>query len=376
MPGKHHKQTIKLGILPKPYDPNSETEPSIRTAALYWELLRRNTRFKELAINWIADNKFRVKHSESNDYHHSTLHFPRCALDWMISGAARVRLADVQLAAGHWYRDNRFNFGPIVATQRRHPLDVDWKTIPSAFNIQPLADAPPPLRIEQTWPETPLRFREQFNLAVHDGGEFQVVTNHIHEAGNYLQWVAARLYRKDAPEKLPQIVQQLFELGQYFHELAAFQGIFAVPNAYCPPGKFKAYLDAIRKHCSEAGQIVRRYSAQASWLGTAKAWRWFLVAEQRDWDPKNLKQMYQLARLYSQELRKQKYTPELRKNVKVEGYRTDPEKSTSIGNRRKTVADFINQIREWRDSIYPTDRWLAFTRPIVRKPPDKISSAS
>jgi hypothetical protein len=294
----------------------------------------------------------------------------------MISGTARVELARVQLAAGRWYRDNRFNFGPIIVEQTRPALDGCKEPIPHVFTVHPLPSAPPPVLLEQTWPDTPELFRQQFSLAVHQGVEFQVVTQNIRETGDYLRWAAARLHRKDTPEKLPQIAQQLFELGRWFRDLAEFHRVFAVPSTYCSPGKFKEYLAAIQKHCDEAQQIFGGYSAHASWLGTKDRWRYFLIAEQQGWQPDNLQHMYQLAKHYSQNLRQQKYSPDQRKNVKVEGYRDTCDKSTLIANRRPTVREFITGLQEWITNIYPPDLWLAFTRPPAQEPPSEISPAS
>jgi hypothetical protein len=368
MPRSPSKQKRTPLISPQPYDPNSEKDQSNQTAALHFELLRRNGSFQQLARRWIADPAFRIAHSESSDYHHSQIHFPRCALDWMISGAARVELARVQLAAGRWFKDNRFNFGPIIATQTLHPLDARRETMPNAFSLQPLPDAPPPVQLEQTWPNTPGIFRQQFSVAVHDGGEFQVVTEQVHEAGDYLHWAAARLRRNDAPEKLPQIIEQLSALGEHFRNLAEFQRIFAVPNASCPPGKFNEYLDAIHNHCSEAGQIVGGYSAHASWLGTKDQWRYFLIAERHGWDPKNLGHMYELARIYSQDLRNRRYEKSARRDAQPHGFKGDAVSSKVIKDRRSTVRRSVVAIQEWIENIYPPDRWLEFTRPPAQRP--------
>lgn len=341
----------------KPYDPNSEKEQRIQTAALHYELLRRNAEFKEVAARWIADPKFRIGYAASNDYRHPQLHFARCALDWMISGKERVELAGAQLAAGQWFHDNRFNFGPLIAAQSFHDLDVSVKNLADSFSLQPLPAATP-LRLDRSWPDTPGAFRNQYILAVHDGGEFQVVTNHMHDAGVYLRWAAHRIYKNDAPEKLPEIIQRLRGLGQYLHDLAEFQNIFAVPNAYCPPGKFNEYLDAIRTHCSEAGQVVGKYSPHASWLGTRDQWRFFLMAEAHGWDIKNPQHLYQMARVYSEELRQRRYDRTARMDAKQHGFKGTAVPSKVITARRSTVRKVVTAIQEWIANIYPTERWM------------------
>src|SRR4051812_43227210 len=98
------------------YDPNSEVGQTEQNAALHWELLRRNKAFQTVAQQWIKDPGFRIQHANSDDYQNSMVHFQRCALDWMISAGARLALAQNQIAAGRWFREAEFNFGPVVVT--------------------------------------------------------------------------------------------------------------------------------------------------------------------------------------------------------------------------------------------------------------------
>jgi hypothetical protein len=45
MPRNISKQNRKNVLTPPPYDPNTETDEGQKTAAHYWELLRRNQMF-------------------------------------------------------------------------------------------------------------------------------------------------------------------------------------------------------------------------------------------------------------------------------------------------------------------------------------------
>jgi hypothetical protein len=348
------------------YDPNSETCLTDRDAALRWELLRRNDAFGKLAALWCRNPRFRLKHSETEDYHHDQVHFPRCALDWMLTGKDRAELARSQIAQGAWFADERFNFGPIRVELKVSPLLIRKDNIADCFRIGSLTGANPVLRLEQPWPATSEHFRRQFMVAISGDDQFSVLSDELKEAGRYLRWAAARFQRGDKPQAIPEIIQTLESLGERIHELAEFHHIFAVPSAHCRPDNLKQHLDAIRNYCTVAGTGNARYNAHESWLGTAQAWRWFLVAEQRGLDPKDSKQMYELAREYSESLRQARYDKTLRTGAKVEGFRGAPVSSQTLKNRRATLARFILLIRHWIEAIYPPACWLKFIGPRVR----------
>ena len=123
-----------VAISTAPYDPNSETDPREQQAALHWELIRRNAAFRAVAARWLAAPAFRRQHSATEDYHHQNNHFARCALDWMLDPTTRTELAHHQIAAGRWFVDSRFNFGPIVITPK-----VNWLTLRPDQTIRPPA---------------------------------------------------------------------------------------------------------------------------------------------------------------------------------------------------------------------------------------------
>jgi hypothetical protein len=225
-----------------------------------------------------------------------------------------------------------------------------------------MKNAPEPLRLDQPWPQTPKPFRQQFILAVWGDVEFQVVTERLLNAGEFLRRAAARFERNDTPKQTPGIIRDLDSLGQRLLDLANMHELFAIPKAEYGLCALDKDLAKIREVFEGGGMLKRGYSAHASWLGTAEAWRWFLEAERRGLDVNNSSHMYELAGDYSEELRRKKFEETSRKDAKQHGFRDDAVKGSVKANRRKTVEGFIRQIERWRDAIYPPLRWLQFTK--------------
>ncbi len=340
------------------YDPNSEPAGDVRNAALHWELLRRNTVFRKIADQWASDPKYRFEYARSEDYHHQKVHFPRCALDWMISVEDRLDVARRQIAEGRWFRDERFNFGPIIAKLESNPLDLKREKMPGAVSLRPMPGRHHVLSINQSWPATPPAFRTQFTNALGCGFPLVFLTEKLAGLGKLLLWAAARLQRGDAPEKLPELIQQLAIASDHLRPMAEFHHVVAIPNGRVPTHVLDEHLARIRSYCVEQGMVDDRFSRNKSWLGTAIAWHWFLEAESRGLDIHKGEDIYELARLYSLDLQVKKYSDDIRSDAKVPGFSTAKPKGMAISNRRKVVKEMIQQIVGWRDEIYPPARWI------------------
>jgi hypothetical protein len=344
------------------YDPTTEPNLGQRSSAGRWELLRRNAAFRRTARRWVLDRNFRLRHAQSEDYYNEVVHFPRCALDWMIPADQRIELARHQLSKGHWIGDLRFNFGPITAKLLCPAPLLSHQNIAQSFEVRPRSSSPFCLTLEQAWPETPPAFKDQFVVATRGDVKFEVLTEQLKEVGVYLRWAARRVLREDNSQKRLEIAETLFELGQQLLDKGEFQHVFGIPNELCSSGKLSEYIDAIRKHCFDAGQIVDRYTRHASWLGTGNQWHYFLVAEQRGFDPTNTAHMAQLAGFYSEALKRGLHESTVRPNTKRHGFMGTGVPYKVIRNRRSTVREFITGLQEWIDNIYPPARWQAFTQ--------------
>ena len=348
---------LKLEI----YDPNTEKDENERKAALHWELLSRNSNFGVVADRWITEPDFRWDHSQTQDYRNPKVHFPRCALDWMLSVGERAELARRQISKGIWCSTPDLNFGPVTAKMTMKLAELRKDNLGEAFRITRMTGNFNAVRVGQSWPETDCVFRSQFIRAISVDSKFQDLTQKIKENGCYLRWASARLDRNDIPQDNPKIHENLSALGQILCDISEDHHIFAIPNTRCNSASLNEYLEAVKKVCKAAGMGADKYVPYESWLGTETAWHWFLLAEQRGFDPDNSKQMYELARLYSEELREQNYSKDLRKGAKPRGFRGAKIESKALRSRRAIVVKFLRLIQRWVDAIYPTDKWVMAT---------------
>ena len=347
-----------------PFDPNSVEDPRERVSACYWELLRRNHEFQSVAERWLGDEQFRFSFSECEDYHNHLVHFPRCALDWMLAPSERLELARYQIKSEKWFHDERFNFGLVSAELTGDPLWFGVRPLADGISLSPLKAPVSLLRISQSWREAPSEFREEFGGSIHMAGIVEPLSERMRETADYLQWAAARIERGDRPDTIPEIAETLYSLGIVLANTSEFNHVFAIPNGRCSPGTLKQYLEAIKQHCRDAGQIEKRYCTQSSWLGTEEQWRYFLLAERHGFRPDNLKHMYALARIYSEALRQAKHENQAREHAKAHGFKGDAIPSKVISSRRSTVRRLVTAILGWVDDIYPASRWLKRTSPI------------
>src|SRR5262245_10121203 len=102
-----------MGFFSGIYNPCDEPTNDEQVAAARWELLRRSTAFQKIARQWIESRDFRLTHVHTTEYHNQRTHYPRCALDWMITSAERVEVLRAQEARNHIFTDLRYIFGPV-----------------------------------------------------------------------------------------------------------------------------------------------------------------------------------------------------------------------------------------------------------------------
>ena len=212
------------------YNPNCEATNAEKVIAGHWELLRRNKEFRALSARWLKSDKFRCSHALSPHYHDMQNHTPRCAWDWMLTAAQRVRLAKFQIESLHWLFDNDFNFGPIICRENFPPAAVTGKNWRGYLKVEPLPDAPPPITVGQSWNCTPDLFKQQFRLAYASANEFGEINARLQEHGNILARAASRLAAGDPLKEISVIADYLFALGSELRDLAEFSKVFNIPK--------------------------------------------------------------------------------------------------------------------------------------------------
>jgi hypothetical protein len=149
-----------------------------------------------------------------------------------------------------------------------------------------------------------------------------------------------------------------------------------MPKLQCSPAEFEHHLEPLREHYRNRGLIDSRFVHHQSWLGTKAQWHYYLIAEQRGYDPERSAHMAALARIYSEDLKRGLYAGMVRGDSKRHGFVGTNVPSKAIANRRSTVRGFINDLQKWIANIYPPSRWLAFTNLPTPKLAREISTAS
>jgi hypothetical protein len=334
------------------YDPNSESTSDEQAVAAHWECLRRNAKFQETAKLWVRSESFRRDHALSPDYRHAKIHFQRCALDWMLRPSERLDLATFQISQGSRFKDGRFNFGPIVAKLQIPKALVTARNFSDAFQVGAQAETGV-LRLEDNWQQAPQPFKEQFRVAIIDRRELRDITQFIGNGAMLTRLIAKYVAAGDPHNEKLTLADRLMVFGDELYDLGEFYALFAFPrNATF--SRLKAMFSHVKKVLDKSGQLTqtRRYNLHRSFYGTREDWHWFLEAEARHLDPGKTSDLYKLADVYSEHLRRTA-PGQRRKNVKTGGFRGTKVEGRLLRNRRATVLRHIQNIQGWIDRSYP-----------------------
>jgi hypothetical protein len=328
-----------------PYNPCDESGNHEQVAAAHWECLRRNVHFGEIATHWLKSEKFRRSHVLTSAYHHQSVHFPRCALDWMLTPAQRLSLARFQVKRLFWFIDGRFNFGAIVSELTVSREYLGRKEVPDAYSLKVMPDAPPPLRLEHNWAGASAPFKVQYRVAAHQAAEFQDFTPVLRLIGRYLA--------AGDPHNEKQIfARELTEFGDLLYDMGEFHKVFGFPNLILTRKRLEADFAKVRETYKRLGLLrpPNQYPKK-SYYGTVEDWRWFLLAEKQGLNWRKSSDLYQLARLYSDHIRDQ--FAARRPNAAPHGFREASVPSKVLRNRRSTLKRHCQSIHQWIDKIYP-----------------------
>lgn len=267
--------------MPATYNPNAEASNTEQVVAGHWELLRRNEEFQKLSRRWLQSEVFRQSHALSPAYHDMQNHTPRCAWDWMLTAAQRVRLARFQIEKLHWLADHDFNFGPMICRRSFSPSALTGKNFGDFLRVEPLPDAPPPITVMQPWDCTPELFRKQFRLAYFPKNEFGEINGRLDELANLLRLMSSRLAAGAPLQEARIIAHDLFQFGSELHELAEFSKVFKIPKRRYSEQRLQSFLGQILSSFKAANLVVpsKTYDTHKSYQGTDEDWRWFLEAE-------------------------------------------------------------------------------------------------
>lgn len=336
------------------YDPNCEETDEETVIAAHWECLRRNSEFRSLAERWLKSEKFRFSFALTSDYHDLQHHTPRCALDWMLTTAQRLRLARFQIKNFKWIHDCRFNFGPIICQENFSPVALTQKNLSKYFQLAPLKHLPLPLRVDRPWGEAPDLFKKQFRVAYGSDYHFGEISQGLNSVAKFLRDAGVSLHR-DPLKNGPTIAPLLFKLGSEMRDLAEFCKIFAIPKLRYSEKRFKSFLEQIRENFHESVPLVptKTYDAHKSYLGTVEDWRWYLEAESLGLDVRKAADLRKLSERYSEDLRQRAMRGKAPGRAKAHGHTGSKIPSNVIKNRRRTVKRHVLAIKSWIRRAYP-----------------------
>ncbi len=341
--------------MPGIYNPCLEATNLEQLIAGHWECLRRNVEFRAISRRWVSSERFRHAHALSHDYHDQQHHTPRCAWDWMLTPTQRVELATYQIEKLYWFRDREYNFGPIICRENLSPAALTRENLRELHRVEPMTNAPPPITIDDAWDVTPDLFQEQFRTAHAPGNDFGEATARLKELGSQLQRAALKLVAADLIKDLVPTANWLIEVGRELNDWAEFSKVFKIPRSRCSEKQFDQLLSQIRQNFRSAGLLVstRTYETHKSYQGTDDDWRWFLEAERLALDIRKSADLAELARLYSEDLRRRTIRGAAPLRAKAHGFTGSKFSSKVIKNRRRVVKRHVLSIEKWIRAAYP-----------------------
>lgn len=337
------------------YDPNCEATNPEKVVAGHWELLRRNVEFQELSRRWVQSEVFRQSHALSPHYHDMQNHTPRCAWDWMLTAAQRVRLAKFQIDKRAWLHDPSFNFGPILCRHNFSPAALTVDNLQDFWHVVEMPDAPAPITLAQSWDSKPEAFKKQFRLAYAPPAKIGEINERLHELANLLRVTASKLANGDPLKEMQLIAHHLFKFGDELMELAEFSKVFKIPRRRYSEARFNSLLGEIRASFKAADLLwpTKTYDTHKSYQGTDEDWRWFLVAEQLGLDVRKSSDCYKLAEIYCEDLRRRARTGNAPCRTKAHGHTGTKFSSKVIKARRSAVKRHVLSIEKWIREVFP-----------------------
>jgi hypothetical protein len=337
------------------YNPNCEAANEEKVVAGHWELLRRNKEFRALSARWLKSEEFQRAHALSPHYHDMQNHTPRCAWDWMLTAAQRVRLAKFQIERLHWLFDDDFNFGPIICRENFSPAAVTKKNWRKFLRVEPLPNPPTPITVDQSWNCTPDQFKQQFRLAYAPPNEFDEINARLQEHGKSLARAASRLAAGDPLKEISVIADYLFALGKELRDLAEFFKVFKIPKCRCSEKRFRSFLGQIHDSFKASNLLLptKSFDIHKSYHGTDEDWLWFLEAERLGLDIRKSADCYKLAEIYSEKLRQRAIRGKAPRRAKAHGHTGSKFSSKVIKNRRSVVKQHVRTIEKWILAAYP-----------------------
>jgi hypothetical protein len=338
-----------------PHNPCLLGENEEKVVAGHWELLRRNKEFRALSALWLKSEEFRRSHALSANYHDRQNHTPRCAWDWMLTAAQRVRLAKFQIENLHWLFDNDFNFGPIVCRENFSPAGLTNHNWRDFFRVEPLPNPPPPITVDNPWDCTPGLFKKQFRLAYAPPNDFDEVNARLQELGNLLRMAASKLAAGDPLKETPIIAHYLFAFGSELRDLAEFSKMFKIPKRGYSEKQFKLFLGQIHDSFKASNLLTptKTFDIHKSYQGTDEDWLWFLEAEHLGLDIRKSADLAKLSERYCEDLRQRAMRGQAPRRAKAHGHTGSKFSSKVIKNRRSTVKWHVLTIEKWIRAAYP-----------------------
>ena len=339
------------------YNPATETESEEQVVASRWELLRRKTEFQAVAKEWIASESFRKNHSLTPAYCDFARLVPRCALDWMLTAERRAALAHFQIEKRTWQLGKHRNFGPIIWRFRNSAAAMSRKTAYGSIEVRPMTNTSKPISFNNAWDSVSEHFKRQFRFAVLPRKpSFALINETIGEAALVLGIIARKLQAGDPLHEMEIMAAFAFELGADLYQLAGNYRLYRIAHGGYSNSAFKGFLNRIKEDFSGSfGEISdgRKHDSHRSYLGTEKDWHWFLEAERLKLDIKKSPDLYRLAELYYDDLRRQKMRGQAHPRTKAHGHTGAPVSSKDKRNHRNDVRKHILKILEWIQKEYP-----------------------
>jgi len=231
---------------PSRFNPCSEDGVVLQVAAANWELLRRVPAFQAVAQQWIASEAFRFEHvSEKKAY--SANPQARCALDWMLTPEERYALAQYQMRHRLFFSDQAANYGPIVMQVHLENQTTRLEEcIDDIFQVTPDPGPGGVVCIDQPWPATPPKFRNQFVaiFAEHDLKEIKLIEDddRLLRIGN--AFVSGRVL---SSEELAGLGRYLFQLGGHLRRISLDFKMAAIRCALYSERQLDEILHRIKK---------------------------------------------------------------------------------------------------------------------------------
>jgi hypothetical protein len=269
----------------------------------------------------------------------------------MLTPAQRLSLARFQVKRLYWFKDDRFNFGPIVSKLTVSREYLGRKEVPSAYSLTIMPDAPPPLRLEQSWKEAPAPFKKQFRFTLRTPPEFGDLTSMLKRGSKLLRLIGRYLAAGDPHNEKLVFARHLTEFGDLLYDMGELHKVFAFPNVHITRKLLAANFAKVSETYKRLGQLrpPNQYPKK-SYYGTAEDWRWFLEAEHRGLDWRKWADLYQLAKPYSENIRNQ--FAARRCNAQPHGLRGTAVPIEALKNRRSTLKRHCQSIQQWIDRTY------------------------